>query len=281
MEWLDQLNQSLEYLEEHLTEEISYEKVAQKACCSTYHYQRMFSYIADVSLGEYIRRRRMSLAAVDLQKGMKVVDVAVKYGYDSPTAFNRAFKKIQGLTPQQAKNPETKLMTYPKLSFSIQIKGVVAMEYQLIEKATIRCIGKKLTLGSDMELAMQEIPKFWNELAAKNELEKLIPLMNPKEPGVFGISIMEEENQNSWAYMIAVASEEKTDDFEVYQLPAAKWAIFEGRGAMPDAIQDLNKKVYSEWLPTSGFEYANLPSMEVYLNADPVDAHFQVWFPVK
>ncbi len=100
MEWIEGLNKSMNYIEEHLTEEIDYEQAAKLACCSTYHFQRMFAYMANLPLSEYIRRRRMSLAAVDLQNGdNKIIDVALKYGYNSPTAFNRAFQNIHGIAP--------------------------------------------------------------------------------------------------------------------------------------------------------------------------------------
>ena len=102
MEWLDRLNDALNYIEDNLQEEIEYEKAAKIACCSTYHFQRMFSYIAGVPLSEYIRNRRLTMAALDLQNGDKVIDVALRYGYESPTSFNRAFQKIHGTSPSTA-----------------------------------------------------------------------------------------------------------------------------------------------------------------------------------
>ncbi|WP_413537376.1 helix-turn-helix transcriptional regulator [Enterococcus malodoratus] len=150
MEWLDHLNTSIAYVEENLTGKIELERAAQLAQCSSYHYQRMFSYIADVTLGEYIRRRKMSLAGVDLQRGEKVVDVAGKYGYDSPTSFNRVFKSIHGMTPKEAKQSGAKLTSYPMLTFKLTVKGVQAMEYQLIDKDAFQVTGFGLKLAQDM-----------------------------------------------------------------------------------------------------------------------------------
>ena len=100
MEWIERLNQSINYIEEHLTDEIDYEQLGKITCCSSYHYQRMFTYMAGIPLSEYIRRRKMSLAAVDLRdKDVKIIDVSMKYGYSSPTAFNRAFQTIHGIAP--------------------------------------------------------------------------------------------------------------------------------------------------------------------------------------
>lgn len=281
MEWLDLLNDSLHYVEDQLTGDFLVEEAARIAHCSSYHYQRMFSYIAGVTLGEYIRRRKMSLAGVELQKGAKVMDVALHYGYESPTSFNRVFKTIHGITPQEAKQPGAKLTSYPMLTFSITVKGVEAMEYQLTDMNSFQVLGTGILLDKDMEKSQQLIPKFWNKVSEEGALMQLIPHMNQQIPGVFGISMMTSMEQSEWEYVIGVASEETAEGFTTYQLPAAKWAIFSGTGSMPHAIQELQKKIYTEWLPTSGFEYAELPDIEVYLNTDTEDAQFQVWFPVR
>lgn len=281
MDWLSNLNQSLEYVEENLTGEISLDEAARIAQCSLYHYQRMFSYIADVTLGEYIRRRRMSLAGVELRNGAKVIDVSLKYGYDSPTSFSRAFKSVQGITPQEAKLPESKLTSYSLLSFAIQIKGVTAMEYQIIDKESFRITGPSITLDKDMEKSQKRIPQFWDEVGQKGELQKLFPHIGTEIPGILGVSAMTKPEEDNWDYVIAVATDQEIEGFESYEIPAAKWAVFSGTGPMPGAIQELQKRIYTEWLPTSGYEYAEVPDIELYLNADPKDATFQVWFPVR
>ena len=132
MKWLDKLNQSIEYIENNLEGNIDYEKAAKLACCSTYHFQRMFSYIAGVTLSEYIRNRKMTKAAVDLQNGKKVIDVSLKYGYDSPTAFNRAFKKVHHVSPSAARKEGAFLKSYSPISFKLTIKGVEEMEKRVL-----------------------------------------------------------------------------------------------------------------------------------------------------
>ncbi len=128
MEWIERLNNAINYIEEHLTEEVDYNQIAAVACCSTYHFQRMFAYMANVSLSEYIRRRRMTLAAVDLQGAdEKIIDVALKYGYTSPTAFNRAFKNIHGVAPSLVKKGGVTLRAYPPISFKITIIWAVLL----------------------------------------------------------------------------------------------------------------------------------------------------------
>ena len=208
MEWLDHFNNSIAYVEENLAAEINLDRAAQLAQCSSYHYQRMFSYIAGVTLGEYIRRRRMSLAGVDLQRGEKVIDVAAKYGYDSPTSFNRVFKGVHGITPKEAKQSGVKLTSYPMLTFKLTVKGVQAMEYQLIDKEAFHVTGFGLKIEQDMEVAQKRIPEFWNEVSASGDLQKLLPLMDQEMPGVLGVSLMTSEVQDAWEYVIGVVSEE-------------------------------------------------------------------------
>lgn len=142
MEWLKNLSNAIEYIEDNLDKEISYEEAARIACCSTYYFRRLFSYVAGVSLSEYIRKRRMSQAAFELQRtDKKVLDVALKYGYTSPTSFNRAFQSVHGITPAVAKNKGSTLNAYPPIRFSVKITGGNVMSYRIEETGVIRIVG--------------------------------------------------------------------------------------------------------------------------------------------
>lgn len=124
MEWIERFNSVINYIEENITQQIDYEEIAKIACCSSYHFQRMFTYMAGIPLSEYIRKRKMSLAAVDLQGGDKrVVDVAGKYGYNSPTAFNRAFHAIHGISPSAVKSGNVYVKSFPRLLFKLVVKS--------------------------------------------------------------------------------------------------------------------------------------------------------------
>ena len=174
MEWLDRLNRAVDYIENHLEDEISYEEAAKLACCSTFHFQRMFSYIAGVPLSEYIRRRRMTAAAFNLQIGSdKVLDIALRYGYDSPTAFNRAFQSIHGVSPKSAKEMGVSLKTYPRISFHITIKGDAEMNYRIEKKEPFRIIGAKMLLEKEIEQNFQSVPLFWQKTTEKGLMAKL------------------------------------------------------------------------------------------------------------
>lgn len=290
MEWVTRLENSLDYIEKHLTDEIDFDHLATIACCSTYHYQRVFSYMVSVPLAVYIRRRKLSLAGVELQQGAKVIDTAIKYGYESPNSFARAFKNQHGITPSQSQQEGSVLTSFPRIKFHITIKGDVEMEYRIETKEAFRIIGAKKSLAADLEENFKETPLFWQQVSMDGTLEKLIPLMNQEPKGVMGISVGFETDavdkndfsgSKGMAYYIAVASDANVlENTEEYIIPAFTWAIFSGTGAMPHAIQELEKQIVTEWLPSSGYEYANGPDIELYLDANPSNATFEVWLPV-
>lgn len=280
MQWIERLNEALLYIEDNLEGSISYEKAGQLANCSTYHFQRMFTYVAGIPLGEYIRRRRLTKAALALQQGQKVLDVALLYGYDSPTSFTRAFQALHGLTPSQAKKEGTSLKAFPKISFSLTIKGEQEMEYRIERKEAFRVVGVTLKLEKDMEQNMREVPVFWNKKAQDGTIAKICSYMKPGQ-GLLGLCTNGDEKDH-WIYTIGIAMEEGTPEgLESQVVDAALWAIFPGRGPMPQTIQEVERRIVTDWLPSSGYEFANGVDMEVYLDADPTNQSFEVWMPIK
>lgn len=279
MEWITRLNNAIDYIEEHLADEIDYDEIAKLACCSTYHFQRMFAYMADVPLSEYIRRRRMSRAVVDLQMGTeKIVDISLKYGYNSPTAFNRAFQSVHGIAPSHVKENGAKVKVFPPVSFKITIKGAQEMEYRIEKRDEFRIIGVSAPLHHEIEKNFEVVPQMWQRAASDGTIPKLAGMMNGGVMGLLGVSVCGDEE--NWKYFIAVASDmANVGDFDEYLVPAATWAIFSG-GGTGQSIQELEKRIVTEWIPTSGYEYANAPDIEVYLNPDPQNTKYEVWIPV-
>ncbi len=278
MEWVERLNQSMGYIEEHLTDEIDYEQLGRIACCSAYHFQRMFTYMAGVTLAEYIRRRKMSLAAVDLQGGnAKIIDVAEKYGYHSPTAFNRAFQSIHGIAPSAVRKEGVSVKTFPPVSFKISVKGAVEMDYRIETKEAFRITGISAPLFKEIEKNFTIVPGLWGKAAGDGTIQKLAGMMDSQPVGLLGVSACNDEEE--WKYFIAVASSQKDDAFEEYIVQASTWAVFPGSGTN-QSVQELEQRIVTEWLPTSGYEYANAPDIEVYLNPDPQNAQYEVWIPV-
>ncbi len=278
MEWIDRLNSAIDYMEEHFTDEIDYEQLGRIACCSSFHFQRMFSYMAGIPLSEYIRRRKMSLAAADLQTSdIRIINVAEKYGYRSPTAFNRAFQSVHGIAPSAVRQEGVSLRSFPPITFKITVQGVEEMNYRIETKKAFRIVGVSVALDKEIEKNFAVIPSKWQEASENGTLAKLVPMMNREPMGVLGVSTC--SGDDHWRYYIAVSTSLDTEDFEEYTVPAATWAIFPGEGT-GQSIQELERRIVTEWLPTSGYEYDNAPDIEVYLNPDPHNARYEVWIPV-
>ena len=279
MTWISRLNEAMQYIEMHLSEKIELEALARIACCSEYHFQRMFSYMADVPLSEYIRRRRMSLAAADLKSGEeKIVDIALKYGYDSPTAFNRAFQSIHGAPPSVVRKENLSVKSYPPIQFHLSISGGQALEYRIEKMKEFRVVGYGAQLSDKIEENFENVPQLWSRLAQEGSIPKLIAMMNRPPFGLLGVSAC--NDRNVWRYYIGVSTDQPLlEGMEELIVPESTWAVFSGSGQGTD-IQQLEKRVVLEWLPTSGYEYANAPDVEVYLNDDSQNARFEVWIPV-
>lgn len=280
MEWIDRLNASIRYLEDHLTQEIDYSSAAQIACCSVCHYQRMFAYLAGIPLSEYLRRRRMSLAAVDLLAKEKVVDVALKYGYASPTAFNRTFQRVHGVTPSAVQQGTAAVKAYPPISFAITVQGVTEMEYRIEKREAFRVVGVSAPMEAEIEKNFEIVPGLWAQASTDGTLPQLAGMMDSDPKGILGICACYEEED--WRYWIAAASTQAAPaQMQQLEIPAFTWAVFPGSGPCPESIQTLEQRIVREWLPTSGYEYADGPDIEVYLTPNLADARFEVWIPVK
>ncbi len=290
MEWLKHLSDAIAYIEEHLTDEISIEEAAGIAGCSVYYFQRLFTFAAGISLGEYIRRRRMSQAALELQRsGRRVLDVALTYGYSSPTSFNRAFQAVHGIPPAAAKNKEAPLRLYPPIHFSVQITGGNAMTYHIARKEAFSITGIRIPLTPDPERNMRIIPAFWQKAFSQGRFGTICGLAERSggnagagPEGILGVSVYEGP-QNRFYYIAAAGSYPKEDGMFEYRIPAATWAVFENNGPFKEEVQTVFRRFSTEWLPFSGYEYAGLPDVEVYpaCRERPALGFSQVWFALK
>lgn len=277
MEWMRRLNQSIEYIERHITEELDYGKIAGAAGCPSYYFQQMFLYLTGMTLREYIRRRRLSLAAVELEKnGGRVIDTAMKYGYESPTAFSRAFKSFHGIAPSALKKGSVPLQAYPPLQFYASVRGGQPLKFRVEEKGAFRILGISCPLDKELTRNFEVIPTVWDKALAEGTLERLEAFMDGPPQGLLGVSVHHTEE---WKYFIAVRSDKKDGSFEEYHIPACRWAVFEGRGTNR-SLQELEKRVITEWLLTSGYAYAESPDIEVYSRADPQDMVYEYWIPI-
>lgn len=151
------------------------------------------------------------------------------------------------------------------------------MNYRVEEKEAFRIVGVSQPLFKEIEKNFEIVPAMWGKAAADGTIEKLASMMNSSPKGLLGVSAC--GNAEEWKYFIAVASTDQAKDLEEYEIPASVWAVFPGSGTNL-SIQELEKRIVTEWLPTSGYEYGNAPDIEVYLNPDPNNAQYEVWIPV-
>ncbi|MGJ7911138.1 AraC family transcriptional regulator [Neobacillus sp. LXY-1] len=278
MDWLDRMNRVLDYIEMNLEGEIDYKQIAQMANCSEYHFSRMFSSISGVLLSEYIRRRKLTLAGFDIQKSDdRIIDIAVKYGYDSADSFSRAFQKLHGIKPSEARQNGVHLKAYPKISFQISIKGDTEMEYRIEHlDFELRLIGKSKLVKT--EKAFRMIPSLWSGAKKDGLMEKLKDLSweNPKckLEGILGVCGKEAAiTDDEFAYFMGVRYDgEPPNDLEILTIPPSSWAVF------PNIVEAW-KRLYTEWVPTSGYELANLPCIECYYGPGHKPRH-ELWVPV-
>ncbi|MFZ5967819.1 MAG: AraC family transcriptional regulator [Bacillota bacterium] len=283
MEWLNRLRDSIDYLEEHMESKIDMDAAAKIALSSKFHFQRMFHMTTGVTVAEYVRKRRLTLAAQELTTSdAKVIDVALKYGYQTPEAFTKAFQKIHGVNPSEARDLGINLKAYPRISFQIQIKGEKAMNYRIVEKDAFKIVGKSKRVTTVDGKNFQIIPEFWEEANNTGLCEQLCKFQGSL--GLLGVCMDFDHEKEALTYVIAVEKPqiEVPDDLVEKEIPAATWAIFESVGPMPKAIQDVWERIFSEWFPATGYEHANAPELEVYLPGNPNDDDYkcEVWIPI-
>jgi AraC family transcriptional regulator len=282
MEWAERLNSAIDYIENNLTGEIDTAVAAKKALCSDFHFQRMFSVVTGITLGEYIRRRRLTLAAVDLLSGnTKVRNVALKYGYESPEAFTRAFRQVHGVSPLNARARGVPLVSYPRVSFLISMKGGNDISYKIVQKPAFDVVGKvqKFTRTN-----MKAPAQFWVDFRQTKDIFVLAKLNGAKVGPVTGgqaLGVVFEVNTEDFKYGIAVEKIGETvpEGFEVIHIPALTWAVFDVLGVMPQAIWQVSNRIYGEWFPSTGYESASGTKLEVYVPDG--NNYCQIWVPLK
>ncbi|MCL2595512.1 MAG: AraC family transcriptional regulator [Promicromonosporaceae bacterium] len=284
MDWIERMNAAVAYLEERLTEEIDVAEVAKIAYCSPYHFQRIFACMTSTTVAEYLRRRRMSLAVADLREpGARVIDVATKYGYNSPTAFNRAFQSVHGVAPSLVRFDGVAVKSYPPISFTVTITGREALEYRIEESAPFRVVGVSISAEMD-EDSGQNILQLW-QVAEDNGTIARLRAMNDGQPaGLLSVMVPEPDGGfQTWRYILAVASSETNiDGLEEYTIEAYTWAVFGCNDGSVEARGNLWERIFNEWLPTSGYEYADGPDMEVYQEPPALErGRFEVRIPVR
>lgn len=286
MEWSERMNAAIAYIEDRLDGDVDINEAAKKACCSLFHFQRMFFAIIGYTPADYARRRRLTLAATELAvSDIKVIDLAVKYGYDSPDSFTRAFRSVHGITPQAARGPGVKLTAFPRISFHIKLEGGHDMDYQIMEKPAFRVAGKIRKFTNANKQNLVDIPRWWEEFAASQELPKILDVAGNRPGMLTGSQILgicfDFGQGEIFKYSIAVELPEgkSANAFETLDIPASTWVVFD---TTINDIQQCWDRIYREWFPSTGYEHTGGPELEVYLPGDFNNPAMpcQIWVPV-
>jgi AraC family transcriptional regulator len=288
MDMLERLNGALSYIEENLTNPVDYKEAARIACCSEYHFTRMFSFLAGITLSEYIRRRRLTLAALELSHSeIKVIDVALKYGYTSPDSFTRAFQSMHGVTPSDARFHGKSLKAFPRMTFQLTIKGGNEMNYRIEDKEAFRIVGIKKRVPIIFQGVNPEIATMFESLTPEliNEIKGL---SNVQPSGLISASTnfsegrMEEQGECDH-YIGAATTKDAPDGMAHLDVPACTWAVFAAVGSFPSALQEVWGRIYSEWFPSSDYELSEGPEILWNEHKDVASPQFksEIWIPIK
>ncbi len=283
MDWIEGISKAIYYIEDNITEELSIENISKIALMSPFYFQKGFAMLCGFSVGEYIRQRRLTLAGSELvSTDDKIIDLALKYGYDSPDSFTKAFTRFHGVTPTAVRKDGAMIKSFAPLKIKFSLEGGYIMDYKIIEKDSFTVIGASRIFK--YESATREIPKFWTEHYQTGKGKFVC--------GMYGICIDESMGSDEFQYLIADnynPSREIPEGFVTRIIPGHTWAVFPCKGAMPKSLQAVNEKIYSEWLPNcKDYEIAAGYNIEMY--NDPVDYpkgtqdenyYSEVWIPVK
>lgn len=284
---LKDLNKVIDYIEDHLTDDLSLEIISIYAGVSDYHFRKIFFYLSDITLSEYIKNRKLSEASMNLLHGEKVTDVALKYGYQSMDGFTRAFKKWCGFLPSEVmKNGISK--TFPKLSFIITVKGGINMEFRIEDKPAFNLVGVSKRIPMQFEGVNNEIVKLAQSITEEQRKE-MHSLQNIEPYEIVNASyeadanFLKEEGDLTHLIGVLTTTNQVSDQLEKVPVDAYTWAIFPNEGPFPSTLQNTMAKVYSEWLLSSDYEVINAPTFSfTKMDRDKKDyAYSEVWIPVR
>lgn len=284
MDWITGMQRAIDYIENHITEPLDYERIAIEGFSSSYHFQRLFSLVCGYTLGEYIRNRRLTLAGAELRsESARIVDVALKYGYESPDGFAKAFRQFHGVLPSQARSDGAMLKSFSRLHIEVIMKGGTTMNYRMEEKEAFTLIGHRLLCtGSptNAENAHTQTQKHWECAIQQRKCMKSLRY----EDSVW-YDVYTDFSEEGFSHLIAVKGESNAEsELETITISAHLYAVFETeRGHSPDdEWAGLMRRIISEWLPTSRYTIAEHPQVnKLYFDKDPSKRYMEVWLPVE
>ena len=290
MDWITGIQRALDYVEAHMMEPIDYEETAKQAYSSSFHFQRVFSILCGFTLGDYIRYRRLSLAGRELASSeIRVIDAALKYGYDTPESFSRAFTRFHGISPSQARQGGAALKSFSPLSVKLVLDGGITMNYRIETKDAFQLVCKKKRILSKEEMNAQAIAPFWQACCTDGTIEALcryIPEDNMFPNCIVGVSFGSDASDPAYPYAIAAhynGMPVTEEGLVVEEIPAHTYIVFPCVGKMPEAIETLYHQICSEFFPGSEYQPCDGPDFEAYPSADVDDPDYscEIWVAVE
>lgn len=283
MEWMSIIGNSIQYIEDHITEDITAADIASAVNVSPFYFQKGFAMLCGFTVGEYMKNRRLTLAGNDLLASQEtIIDIALKYGYDSPDSFTKAFTRFHGASPSSVRKGTVLLKSFAPLKLKFSLEGGYLMDYKIVRKEAFTVLGNARVFP--YEGAKEIVPQFWQEHYASGKGTVVC--------GEFGINIDEKMGQENFEYLIADTydpQKEIPEGFVIRTIPAFTWAVFPSKGSMPQALQKINEMIYTEWLPAArDYEFAAGYCVEYY--DDPAkypngtadeNYYCEIWIPVK
>lgn len=283
MDWIRGIQKAIDYIENHITDELDYDEIAKCAYSSKFHFQRVFSIMCGYTIGEYIRNRRLTLAGNELIcTSEKIIDIAFKYGYDSSDSFSKAFTRFHGVTPSSARENRSGLKSFSKLSIKLSLEGGDMMNYRIEEKEAMRFVGFKDQFSGDLSDRFRQEHDMW--VSTREEQEVLKGIRNEVD---IWYDINTNFSNNDYDHYIAVKTDEQIPTgFEEINIPQTTYAIFATEPSKyPTRIhEELRKKVISGWLPSSEYilsEGAEITVCHWYKNPDAEKRYIELWIPVE
>lgn len=284
MEWTEAISKAVSYIEKHITEDITMYDVAEHVHVSPFYFHKGFSILCGYTVTAYIRNRKLALAGQELLAGdSTVMELAMKYGYDSTDSFTKAFTRFHGNSPSGVRKDKATIKAFAPLKLTISLKGGYTMDYRITQKEAFNVLA--VSKEFSYENAKQEIPVYWQEHYKAGNGKYVC--------GMFGINIDPQmKDEGKFEYLIADVYNPSVDipeGFSVRTIPAFTWAVFPCKGAMPDSLQDVNVKIFSEWLPAlQDYEFAAGYCVEMYDDSSKypdgtADENYysEIWLPIK
>lgn len=286
MDWITGIQNAIDYIEDNIKSELDYKKIADQAFCSAFYFQRIFSILCGITLGEYIRNRRLTLAGIDITStNKKIIDIAMTYGYESPESFTRAFTKFHGITPSEARHNSSMLKSFSRLKVQIILKGGNIMNYRIVEKEAFYVLEKVENHKIVDSQHINTIPDFWSRAHSDGIINTLLS-KSSDNTYIFGICYGNNHTDcQTFDYSIAVNCNSDVivpEGYRINKIPERTWIIFECIGSMPHTIQKLWHQICSEFFPTSNYIPTYEMDIEAYTKGNMTmnDYKSEIWVPV-